>query len=524
MSFTVNNNVVGTTATFVEDGSDITITLTGADGGTFPNPPLIYGYENEDGDYVSKPYAVKMTVNGNIATGTITTYSSDKCTVDGTFDAPTAKEVPVSYHLTNAEVQGTKPDKVNVGDTLKISLQGASGYTLESCRIQWLDDSTGDWRIVNGVVSDSVCTITFEVPSDCSEIDVYATGKEIKVPTATVQYNLTNCTVTGDKPTEIQEGGTLTITVQANENAQLKTLQGGYTDENGDYSTTDGTIAEDKKTGTVSFVFPSGCTSPFIYADAEVVAPVGSNYGAINVYLVTLDNLDAFSKKRFFKTTDTTSEGTTTEEINLGVYVNRIKRVFVGVPVSGTDVIKCGNYNTGIECEAPKTDIITVDFGNVDITGLNSDSNDYSGNITLFIPFRGFVTVNTAYLGKEINLTIKANIITGDGVAVLSCNDVPFQFEDITISRDVIYRTGGEDFTLIGGQTWGEQNLYGFEPYLLVENTKTVEQPRNNTNEPVTIGDVTGYAQFENVSLEQTECLENEYDEILNLLNTGVYL
>ena len=46
----------------------------------------------------------------------------------------------------------------------------------------------------------------------------------------------------------------------------------------------------------------------------------------------------------------------------------------------------------------------------------------------------------------------------------------------------------------------------------------------NDTKESVTIGDVTGYAQLENVDLNTANLLVDEYNEIISELETGVYL
>lgn len=517
MSFTVNNLIANTTATVKDNGNDTyTITLTGADGGTFDGIPEIYGFENADGDYIpSGRYATKMTVTGNTATGTIETYDSS-CTVGGaTFNAPVSKTLDITNQIENTESSYT----VN-GDNFDITVKGADGGTFTQALISYMDDS-GDSVEEDMTVNGNVAT--YSVSTDIEAVTLIGTFTE-PVKGDSIEYNLTNCTVDGEKPEKIEHGATVTIKVKANDNAKLKTLQSGYTDDSGDAIITDGVISSDSLTGTVTLSYPSGANSPYIYATAEVIEPVGRNYGAINVYLVTLDDLDAFSKKRFFKQTDSDSTGATLEEINLGEYVNRIKRIYVNVPVSGTDVIKCGNYNTGIEVKAPNTDIITVDFGEVELTGLNGDSNDYNANLSLFIPFRGIVQVNNAYVGKTVNLTVKVNIITGDGIAVLSCNGVPFQYEDITLSRNIIYRTGASDLTLIGNDNWDELNLYGFEPYFIMQANETVNKRINATSEPVTIGDVTGYAQFENVYLEQTECLTDEFTEIVSELNKGVYI
>ena len=274
--------------------------------------------------------------------------------------------------------------------------------------------------------------------------------------------------------------------------------------------------------GVISFPVPDSCASINVRAVASVITTIGKNYGAINVYCVTLDNLDEFSKQRFFTVKDD-SQGIY-EEVNLGIFVNRIKRIFTNVPVSGTDSLRCGNYNTGITVQTPEKDVISLNFGDVTLTGLNGDSEDYNAQISVFIPCRGFVAIDSKYIGKTINLSFKVNVITGDAVAFLSCDGVVFQLESFSLSRDVIYKTGTKELNIVGGTQWDEQILYGLEPYVIITQNTTINKPVNNTQESVTIGDVTGYAQFENVDLDTVNLLVDEYNTIISELENGVYL
>lgn len=339
-----------------------------------------------------------------------------------------------------------------------------------------------------------------------------------------VDYSLTNCEIVGDKPVKVKTGQSYTFNFKANPNAELTEIQANFTDNYGDTVVSNGAISEDKQTGTVTFELTTGATDLTVYANADAVQPPTiKNYGAINVYIVTLENLDEFAKKRFFKTTGESDTGTTYTEVNLGEYVNRIKRIFAPVPVGGDDVLKCGNYNTDIKVQYPESDIMLLDFGNVELTGANGNNEDYNAQIQLFIPCRGVVSIDSNYIGKTINLSIKVNVITGDAVALLSCDEVTFQIESFSLSRDVIYRLG-TDLNVVGGEQWNEQILYGLEPYVLITENLTVNIPVNNTQENVTVKDVTGFAQFENVNLNAANLLVDEYNEIVSQLETGVYL
>lgn len=370
-------------------------------------------------------------------------------------------------------------------------------------------ETTGEMS-VNGKIA------TFSVPVATNET-VTITGTftpETPQKDVPVTYELTNCTVS-PQPQTVKTGDTLNLTVTPNTNYKLDSCYLIWND-----GTKDVTISVTG--GVISFPVPDSCVSISVKAVASVITPIGKNYGAINVYCVTLDNLDAFSKQRFFEIKDDTQG--IYEEVNLGIFVNRIKRIFTNVPVSGTDSLRCGNYNTGITVQTPEKDVISLDFGDVTLTGLNGDSEDYNAQISVFIPCRGFVAVDSKYIGKTINLSFKVNVITGDVVAFLSCDGVVFQLESFSLSRDVIYKTGTTELNIVGGTQWDEQILYGLEPYVIITQNTTVNKPVNNTQESVTIGDVTGYAKFENVDLDTVNLLVDEYNTIISELENGVYL
>ena len=600
-SFEINNTISGTVASVTENGKSKTITLTGADGGKFEGIPEIYGFTNEDGDYISQGrYSTKMTVNGNVATGTINTYDKS-CTVGGaTFNANSTPTNLLTYDTTDltgdvtiTDKQGTDAHHFDItvtgngdgtftdlkasyenldGDRLvntpfivsgnvgtltvycskgaKITIKGKFGNAPKELQITNNIENT----TAKAVTSETYFTVTVEgtaqgmfngTPTityggETYEMTVSDQTATIIVPIATesviingeyllgeyiaVDYGLTNCEIVGEKPVKVKTGQSYTFNFEANPNAKLTKIQAKFTNSGGDVVVSNGTISEDKQTGTVTFNLTTRATDLRVYANADVVQPPTiKNYGAINVYIVTSENLDEFSKKRFFKPTGENDTGTTYSEVNLGEYVNRIKRIFAVVPVGGDDVLKCGNYNTGIKVKYPDSDMMLLDFGNVELTGVNGNNEDYNSQIQMFIPCRGVVSIDSNYIGKTVNLSIKVNVITGDAVALLSCDGVTFQLESFSLSRDVIYRLG-TDLNVVGGEQWNEQILYGLEPYVLITENLTVNVPVNNTQENVTVKDVTGFAQFENVNLNNANLLVDEYNEIVSQLETGIYL
>lgn len=497
------NNISGTNAVSVQNGVNFDITLTGDTDGTFTVAPVVT-YKNKYNETVRGT----MNVNGNVATFSVPVATNEEVTINGTF-TPKPKELTITNH-----VSGTTANYVQNGENFDITLTGNTDGSypvvpVVSYKNESGTETTGEMN-VNGK------TATFSVPVATNET-VTITGTftpETPQKNVPVTYALTNCTVSPQTQT-VKTGDTLNLTVTPLNNYKLDLCNLIWND-----GTKDVTISV--AGGVISFPVPDSCVSINIKAVASVITPVGKNYGAINVYCVTLDNLDAFSKQRFFEIKDDTQG--IYEEVNLGIYVNRIRRLFTNVPVSGTDSLRCGNYNTGIAVQAPEKDVIMLDFGDVTLTGLNGDSEDYNAQISVFIPCRGFVAVDSKYIGKTINLSFKVNVITGDAVAFLSCDGVVFQLESFSLSRDVIYKTGTTELNIVGGTQWDEQILFGLEPYVIITQNTTINKPVNNTQESVTIGDVTGYAQFENVDLNTVNLLVDEYNTIISELENGVYL
>ena len=486
------------------DSHHFDITVTGNGDGTFSN--LKASYQNADGDWETD---VSFNVSGNVGTLTVYCSKGSEITITGKFISG-VKKLQITNNITNTTAKAVASE-TNYTVTVEGTAQGMFNGT---------PTITYGGNTYNMTVTNQTATIIVPITTE----SVIINGEYLLGDFIEVDYSLTNCEIVGDKPVKVKTGKSYTFNFKSNLNAKLTVIYANFTDDFGDPIVINGTISEDKQTGTVTFNLTSGATNLTVYANADAVQPPTiKNYGAINVYIVTLENLDEFSKKRFFKPTGENDTGTTYSEVNLGEYVNRIKRIFAPVPVGGDDVLKCGNYNTEIRVKYPESDITLLDFGNVELTGANGNNEDYNAQIQMFIPCRGVVSIDNKYIGKTINLSIKVNVITGDAVALLSCDGVTFQLENFSLSRDVIYRLG-TDLNVVGGEQWNEQILYGLEPYVLITENLTVNVPVNNTQENVTVKDVTGFAQFENVNLNAANLLVDEYNDIINQLETGVYL
>lgn len=245
------------------------------------------------------------------------------------------------------------------------------------------------------------------------------------------------------------------------------------------------------------------------------------------MYLVTLDELAEFSAKRFFKETgtDPSTGAPIYENIDLGAYVNKIRRVYTNIGASSTDVIRCGNYNTGVSCHQPATDKITLDFGTAVVPAHNEDNADYESEIQIFLPFAGFVNLNNDYAGKTIALQYVINVVTGNGVALLSCNGVIFQVEETEPSSEIIYLSPSTQVKTVGGDDWNEMLYYGLEPYIYCKWYESASEGRNTDRQTGILGDFRGFNVFDDVKpIHTAEMLAEEQEMIYTALSDGVYI
>ena len=449
-------------------------------------------------------------------------------------DANTRFEVTGKTRLDNElKVTNNVPNTTATGEKLgaasaKVTLTANEGFIITSAKIAFTD-GYGDPASEDMTISGKTATWQND---DCEpDRGVTISGETVSEGTVNIETNFSNCYADPPLPEFLRFGETLNVTIKANENTAFDTEQSTpkffYYDEHNDPTSKDLTVSEDKRTVTGSIVLQDGWRNFSVNAQAYPVAVVGEQYGAINVYLVTLDELAEFSGKRFFKETGSDPEtgATQYENIDLGAYVNKIRRVYTNIAASSTDVIRCGNYNTGVSCHQPAQDKITLDFGTAVVPAHNEDNTDYESEMQIFLPFAGFVNLNNAYAGKTIGLQYVINVVTGNGVALLSCNGVVFQVEETEPSSEIIYLSPSTQVKTVGGDDWNEMLYYGLEPYIYCEWYESASNGRNNDRQTGILGDFRGFNVFDDVTpIHTAEMLAEEQEMIYAALSDGVYI
>lgn len=345
----------------------------------------------------------------------------------------------------------------------------------------------------------------------------------------TTVNNMTGCAVTGLKPYYI-ENETVNIIATANgkthfdaENlpvAKWEPLTGGAEEH-------PFVLSNNGKTATLNFTFPNDrekvSDSTFTLLGGTVPDTEVTGYGSINVYLVDTKTLDDFSKIRFTKKLNENYEY---EYYDIVEYVNRLHKVYVDVPNVSPTSLKLANFDTSINTNSVDDSKVHVNFGNVLLPVNSNSGNDFNATIQCFIPFVGFVPVDSDFIGKELNLSYDIDLITGYCAYNLSCDGITINNGTTNCSSEIIYKTlANDEISTIGDLSDLNTVLMGLEPYVTVKYYEQLSVPVNNTTEQKRVGDVTGFAQFENVELSTTNSmLVDEFNEIVSQLGNGVYI
>lgn len=522
----VTNEIPNTTATGEKLGTrEASVTVTANDGFTITSAKVAFT------DGYGVPSSADMTISED---GKTATWSNDDCEPDNgvTLTGTTASEGTPELDVTNNITNTLSEEHTYDGET--------ATFTVES-------EHYPKWRFIDPKVNYTgtdgqpksvdmqveVLSYYSLATATVTDLDptkpVTLTGEFADV--AHITANLTNCYADPPLPEWLKYGETLNITIKANPNTEFHTDDNKPTltwyNEFGYSQSMDLTVSPDKQTATGTKVLDADLSNFSVNADAYPVAVVGGQYGSINVYLVTLDELAEFSAKRFFKVTDTDPETgmAVYENIDLGAYVNKIRRIYTNIDAGSTDVIRCGNYNTGVSCQQPATDKITLDFGTAVVPAHNEDNTDYESEIKLFLPFAGFVNIDNAYAGQTIALQYVINVVTGNGVALLSCNGVIFQVEETEPSSEIIYLSPSTQVKTVGGDDWNEMLYYGLEPYIYCKWYESASEGRNTDRQTGILGDFRGFNVFDDVTpIHTAEMLTEEQEMIYTALSDGVYI
>ena len=505
--YLITNTIAHTTYSVSGD----TLTVTADSGYKFDTAPMA---TSGTGLLDGRSATGVLSENNTVATFNLLSDDSGNAFSKDSEITLSGSVVEKSYIISNTIENTTY--SVN-GDTLTVTAN--EGYKFETAPTATSGTGLMDRREATGVLSENGKVATFNLLSDDNG-HPFSKDSEITVSGSVVLegYTINN---TIEHTTYSLSGDTLTVT--ADDGYKFEVAPTADNTDSApslmDRRNATGVLSGDGKIATFNLLeSDSGQAFPKQYTitlRGSVVADVvySGFYGSINVYELTNDNLKQFAEQRFSKTAE-----------DLGKYVTNLFRIFCPVGETIDAVITTGDVNTGIQAKTPKSDIVVLDFGEVTIPFHNNDLSDYNSNIQMFLPFVGFVNVETNYIGKPINLTYEVNVITGEAVVKLSTDGIIFSVYDCNVSSALIYKTS--DYDIVGDTGFSSRFMYGLNPFIKVVWRQSMNEYVNNDDCVRTvIGSITGFARFtECDEISTSQMTSDEKQMIETQLKYGIYI
>lgn len=493
------NNINDTTETHTFTGNDINLTVT-----------TNYNYYKFNSLYVTYTDTNNIEVTRNLTLNQKENYGTITLTnVNYNANVNVYGAIVLNVNIVNnIDSQNTKLNYDLVNNDLHISLSGLlTDYEFYDPKV--IFDNTE----IDGVINEN--TAIFIVENADLTKTYTINGQYLR--TLTVDYVINNCIVT---PLNLKVNKSTVITITATPNEyfifetqpylRLQTLTGAQ-----DISFVNNTITFDFST-VENF---ENLTRIIIYANAQIDNAQIDKYGSVYLYIVSINNLTDFAKIRF----ETVTSGGVSREIDKGIYIKSLKRIYLNNIFAVDNNIKLGNYVTDIVAKSVINDTVTLNFGNIIIPSYSNNVTDFQNEYNLFLPFYGFYKIDNSFIGKSLNVSYICNLINGLAIITLKADNYIIDKLECNITTDILYKT--TDKTQIetnGNITNNIANLKGLEPYLNVKYYTDLNQNIYNSDcKHDKIKNFSGFIKCKEIFFNNPN-LKNVEELIKNELENGI--
>lgn len=509
---------------FVTTGTSVTILAIANEGYYFNGRPYIR-YTGTDGT----EHNLFMTRLSNDTRATVTqVFSQIAQNLTTAYIVCNAVAIPLQENNVTVQTQVnctvSAPTTYTENDTFSATATPNEGYRFDTAPTVTFGETVLNFTVDSETGIASFNQVLQNVPEDAT-IFVNATANLIPAKTYPIVQNLTNCTVQGVPASGVYtEGETLSLTLTANSRYYFDVPPRLYFEGNGGQTGYyDFTINPDNDTiATLSKTLSNLKDNSDITISANAVPQTTytDKYGSINVYNVTVENLQQFAEERFI--TVGTDE---VAEIDLGEYVSKLFRLYCDIGNTTESTLKVANYDlTNINVQVPVNDIVAVDCGTITVTGKNGTANDFNGELQIFLPFIGLQSLNIdKALNNPLHLYYKINIVTGEAVAILEIDEIPSEFWDCKACQEILYLSHTQE--TFSDYEFKSKFLYGYTPFIIYKyNTDFNNSPVNSDSVRMKVSECEGYFEMtETTPFNAQNMNETERARIIELLASGVF-
>lgn len=491
----------------------------------YPNANMRFQYAGVDTTFniSTKTYNIVGTetiVAKHVDGFTISSGGTAEITISDTSPiTPPTKTIEITYSFPHTTIDKSTVE-LGVETTLNITCN--ESYVISKIESSYINEgSFNDIPFTFTIGSDNkTASYTGTFPTTTKEINIGGVAVEGE-KTIPIEFNISNATI---NKTSVNSGVSETLTITCNPEYRFINISSSYYDTlQGDYVKFDFTQNTEKTVATYTGIFNKNISKITITGTTNKGEPIVKvENDLISILIPTDKELGELGKKRFY-----TIAGSQVQQYDLGIYITSYKKIFVDksdINILGKNSVVLGNVDTGIYSDITDNYIVEKNLGEINVDYIQGDSTDFNSKCELFLPFIGFVDIESnKIIGKRIKVIYKINIISGDCVATIYSDDYPVYSYDGNLGYQVPY--------IMNGNIWNGSvtNGYQFEPKMLYNKQATliVWYFRNyggisGLNTIEVLNTLKGLCKIDNIDLSNIELTVDEYNELKNILLDGV--
>lgn len=517
VSASLNNCTLSPVVSTIPKDTTSAFTITADNGFKFTSSPSVYTMAG------SVTSAVQVTkVSDYEYTFSVTPAETDESL--NIYADAVSESVSFIKTLSNCSVSPAG-NTLTIGVPVTVTITANSGYIFDAGNkpvLYWLDIEQTRHEISLTKVSDYEYTATFTPDETDYYLDASAIAEPSSVP---LEKNLTNCSLSPDVNSFI-DGQTYNIVL---------TADAGYifdVSPSFRYKNSEGTLITIPLTKVSDYVYKyddlkinaNEEDKYFITAYASVESVSSNKYGVLQIHKIDADTLKAFNDLRYYSGSGSLSQ------IDLSQYISSLKVIFADATSTANDNILVSDINTEINAPKIDDDYITLDLGNVLLSGMYHNTLDkmYS-EIFLNLPFVDVYKLDSVYMNETINIKYRINLISGDGAIFISIvrDSETFLIDviNVNMSFDLPYVYPIEsDIKQLNTKIQAVN--FNIAPYVTIK-----QRLKADTNNNVyqcykidTPANENGYFKIERLDSDTIPANASIRNKIENLLKAGVYI
>ena len=458
----------------------------------------------------------ELTVSGTVAQGSVVYEDGvTRYNITATFRSASNVTFTITSSVTGASVSPIGEQSMASGAAQVITA------TPSEAGGQWTVSPSATTYSSGGKLSDyvmevdaytNVATVTINVTQNLSRIEISGANE---ILTVTIENNLQGATFEPSEPIRIAQTQQTDFTVTPD--PSLFPGAWNVTPNMATYS------ASGDKTSVSTFelldnqayklhLTISATTRRITIDGVFEHNEVYENYGLIKIYSMSGSLPITLAAKRF------ASNGA--QEEDTGKYILGYYRYPFEVAEKGNENIKLGWNDTRVQAPTIEKTVYEFTLFNSVVNGLYKDVSDIGKvEIIIFPPYATPITVDGKFINTKITVKCKIDIVTNRAQYFVYSNDNEIESISASVGFSIPYMTGENlQYGNVNGEYLNADILT-----IQVRQSARVDNSASDVLEVVTIGDVSGYAQFRNVKINKS-MTGDEQSKLFNILSSGIYV